>query len=314
MRAAGIFVLLVALAACRTGTVRQAPTIANVHPLFGPVIGEEVIAGRADDEGDVVLLMGGTELVRLDPLRRQVARTPLAIAPGQECWGLARLTSGALFTIEGRHTLARLDRAGHIVARTTLAAAHFGLVSAGDRLAYQEADFTPPGPALRVEAADGSRSAWSAIATRTFPHLARASVAALNMISCGASATAEHACWFPDEDAVFLVKDNGDTRRVQAAGLEIVPPEMLLTSDNPRRPVRDAYVDAGGRIWILSRGAPPAGRAEVPGGWIVASYDADGKTRGQARLSEAARLIVRVDARRILLLLSSGKVGEVARW
>ena len=51
------------------------------------------------------------------------------------------------------------------------------------------------------------------------------------------------------------------------AGLDVVSPETLLTSDTPRRPVRDAYVDAAGGLWVLSSGVPPAGSAEAPGGW-----------------------------------------------
>ena len=38
------------------------------------------------------------------------------------------------------------------------------------------------------------------------------------------------------------------------------------------RPVRDAYVDASGTIWILSSGAPPEHAPDLPGGWVLARY------------------------------------------
>jgi hypothetical protein len=313
-RAGGMVVLVVALWACRAG-VRQAPhEIGAVTPLFGPVIGEEVISGRADAEGDVLLLAGGTEIVRLDLEGRRVERRAIDVKIGEECWGLARLASGELFTLEGRRTLAHLNPSGHIVQRTALQAPHFGLFAAGDRLIYQQADFTPPGPALHADVANMQPVRWSGISTRTFPSLARASVAALNMITCGTSDRPERACWFPDEAALSLVQDDGVTRRMELRGLETVAPEVLLTSDNPRRPVRDAYVDRHGAVWVLSSGSPPPGAHDVPGGWILAKYGADGSVKGRARLSEAVRLILRVEPARVLVLASSGKVAEVAAW
>lgn len=313
-RAAGMVVLIVALGACRTEVRQAPPAIAALTPLFGPVIGQEVIAGRADAGGDVLLLAGGLEIVRVDVDGRRAERTSIDVQPGEECWGLALPSSGGLFTLAGRRTLARLDASGHIVQRTPLPSPQFGLFAAGPRLIYQEADFTPPGPALHAGVAAAGRARWSAIATRTFPSLARASVAALNMITCGTSDGAERACWFPDEAALALVTDDGVTRRIGLRGLVTVPPEILLTSDNPRRPVRDAYVDRRGTVWILSSGTAPPGARDIPGGWILAKYGADGSVQGQTRLPEAVRLILRVEPARILVLASSGQVAEVPAW
>ena len=324
MYRAGLLALAVVRGACRAGPAGQAPVVATAVPLFGPVLGPEVIAGRADAGDEVVGLAGGIDLVRLNLRTRHVARVSLRAGPSEECWNLARLRDGSLWTIKGRRTLARLEPDGTIAQEVTLTETHFGLFAAGDRLLFQRADFTPPAPALLAGAPDNpSRVPWSAIATRTFPSLARASVAALNMVTCGPSLSAERACWFPDEAAVSLVKDDGATRRVTLEGLEAVAPEVLLTSDNPRRPVRDAYVDAAGELWVLSSGMPPQGGEETPGGWVLARYALDDtaghegpslRSKGIARLSEAARLILRADSRVVVLLLSSGKVGEVSRW
>lgn len=307
-------VVLVALGACRTPVVRQAPDLATVTSLFGPVIGPEVIGGRADVASEVLLLAGGMGLVRIDLASRRAARASIQVAPGEECWGLARLSSGDLFTLEGRRTLARLDPGGRILGRTPLPMAHFGVFAVADRLIYQRADFTAPGVALRAGSPDGVQTPWSAIATRAFPALARASAAALNMITCGATDGPERACWFPDEAAVALVAENGATRRRPLSGLETVSPEVLLTSDNPRRPIRDAYVDRRGDLWILSSGTPPDGQPAVAGGWILAKYGGDGLPKGHARLSEAVRLILRVEAARVLVLAASGRVAEVPGW
>jgi hypothetical protein len=144
------------------------------------------------------------------------------------------------------------------------------------------------------------------------------------MVTCGAAAPGrlpgrlpgldERACWFPDEAAVFLVSGSGATRRVALSGLDVVAPETLLTSDNPRRPVRDAYVDASGAIWVLSSGTAPPGKSDVPGGWLLARYASDGLSEGVVPLPEAARLVLTADARHVTLLMSTGMVGQVMRW
>ena len=295
MHRAGLLLLAVVLGACRTSP-RQAPASTLLTPIFGPVIGAEVIGGRADgaagnNDDEIVLLAGGVDLVRISLATRRSARVKLRLAAGsggfrEDCWNLAALGEP-----------------------------YFGLFAAGDRLLFQRADFLPPGPALMAGGADRRpAAAWSTIATRTFPALARASVAALNMVTCGPTKASERACWFPDEAAVFLVTDSGSTRRLVLRGLDLVSPETLLTSDNPRRPVRDAYVDGDGTIWILSSGAPPPGTAEQPGGWVLASYASDGASKGIVRLPEAARLILRADARHVTLVMASGMIGQVPRW
>jgi hypothetical protein len=315
LRCAGIVVLAFAVGACRAVVTRQVPATAGVRAMFGPVIGAEVIAGRADDGEEVLLLAGGADLVRIDLAAARASRVRLQIGVVDQCWSLARLAGGSLWTLKGRRTLARVDRDGRILEETALGDAHFGLFAAGERLVYQRADFTPPAPALQVGSPDGARrTAWSAISTRTFPSLARASVAALNMLSCGETAARERACWFPDEAAVWLVTEGGDTRRVPLSGLDLVAPEVLLTSDNPRRPVRDAYVDADEHLWVLSSGVPSPGAEQAPGGWVLAHYAPTGAAEGAARLSEPARVILRADRARVLLLTSRGMVARVDAW
>lgn len=303
---------IAALAACRARHVPRAPEVLPLARVFGPIVGNEVIAGRANDEDGVWLLAGGTDLVHADLTTHRVRRVAIRLGPGERCWGLARLQDGSLWTLKGRHAVIQIDAEGAIVRETPLSEPHLGLFGAGERLVYQQANFTPPGPALiaAVPGVPGTKT-WSDMTTRTFDRIARASAVALNMVGCGGSAGNERPCWFPDEAAVSLIDAGGATRRLALAGLDVVPPEILLTAENPPRPVRDAYVDREGRVWVLSTGTPPAGGLDLPGGWILARYGSRGEPGGVRRLAESARLIVRAVAGRALLLTGAGMVAEV---
>ncbi len=298
---------------CRAGSIAREPGVLPLMPVFGPIVGSEVIGGRVDEGNDAWLLVGGTDLVHVDLPTRRSRRVALKIAPGENCWGLARLEDGSLWTIRGRKSLIRIDSDGRVVQDEALSEPHLGLSAARDRLVYQVAAFTPPGPALRAgKPGDTNTVPWSGMTTRTFDRIARASAVVLNMVSCGGTARKERPCWFPDEAAVSLIDAGGATRRVDLPGLDVVPPEVLLTAENPARPVRDAYLDRDGGIWVLSTGtAPPGESAERPGGWILARYGPGGKLLGLGRLAESARLILRAEPGRALLLTSAGMVVEV---
>jgi hypothetical protein len=313
-RAAGITLLATALTACRTTVVRQAAESAMpLAPIFGPAVSTEVIGGKAeDDEGRVWLLAGGSAVVRIDLERREFERVPLDVPLGESCWGLARLADGSLWTLKGRRALAAIGQGGRIDREIMLGAPHFGLFASGERLLYQAAEFTPPAPALRAGLpGDEHPQPWSDVTTRPFVALARASAAALNMVSCGSTRTAERPCWFPDEAAVSLIQSSGATRRVPLAGLELVAPEVLLTSENPARPVRDAYLDERGVLWILSSGKPPIGGPERPGGWILARYSPGGALIGLQSLTEPVRLILRAGGGHATVLTGAGMIADV---
>jgi len=309
---AGLSVAVVMIAACRaSSTAREAGPLALAQ-AFGPIVGREVIGGRVDDGDEVWLLAGGAHLVHVDIPTRRIRRVAIKIGPGETCWGLARLQDRSLWTLKGRNALIRMDSDGEVVRTETLPEPHLGLFGAQGRLVYQVASFTPPSPALRVGApGDSNTLPWSEMTTRTFDRIARASAVALNMVACGGSARKERPCWFPDEAAVSLIDASGATRRLALPGLDVVAPEILLTSENPPRPVRDAYLDREGGLWVLSSGtAPPAG-TDRPGGWILARYGSAGELLGVQRLSESARLILRAGSGRALLLTGAGMVAEV---
>ncbi len=310
-----LFVLCGCVTACGTIVHQTEPRVRSVLPLFGPVISREVIGGRADDRGDHVWMLGGGEaIVRIDLKAGVATRTGIALPRGERCWGLARLDDGSVWTLLGQRTLAQVDSDGRIAREIALAEPHFGLYAHGDRLVYQPARFTQTAPLLFAGIpGDSVPRPWSAIEPRPFPSLARASAAALNMVACGATRTAEQPCWFPDDTALALIGPAGATRRLVLSGLTRVAPEVLLTSDNPARPLRDAFVDETGAIWVLSSGAPPAGASDAPGGWLLAEYTQTGALVRMFRMSESVRLILRADSRRLIVLTGAGMVAEVER-
>ncbi len=294
------------------GCHRSAPRTLPWSPRFGPVVGNDTIVGRAYSDSRILLLTDAPALVSIDLRAEAVIRRPVSGRGSDVLWGLAKLDDGSLWTLAGQRTLGKIEADGRISERIPLLAPHVALFSAGRELVYQVLSFFPPADALATgPPGERSRRRWSALQTRTYA-LARASVAALNLISCGATDTAEIPCWFPDEAAVTLVHPDGRSRRLALPELPVVAPEVLLTSENPARPVRDVFVAAAGDLWILGSGTP--GRTSgpvVPGGWLLVRYDGNGRMLNRADLPGGVRLILRATGDRCLLLASDGRVVEV---
>lgn len=312
MRALPLAILLMT-AAPVTGC-REAPTGAvRWMPRFGPVLRNDAIVGRAYTDGRVLLLTDRPALVAVD-LKRQKASEHAVSGRGIDVlWGLARLDDDSLWTLAGQRALGKIEADGRISERIPLSAAHVGVFGAGPQLVYQILSFVPPVDALAAgPPGEQSRRPWSSMQTRSY-RLARASVAALNLVSCGATETAEIPCWFPDETAVTLVHSTGQSsRRVVLTGLPVVRPEVLLTSENPARPIRDVFVAESRELWVLGSGTPRQDdRIVVPGGWLLARYDSQGRPIRSADLPEGARLILRAAGSACLLLASDGRVVEV---
>ena len=303
------------LGSCRRPPPGPPSDTAAVVPLFGPAVARAVIGGRADEgQHHVWLLVGGDAIVRIDLNARTASRAPIALPRGNSCWGLARLVDGSLWTICGRSALAQIGVDGRIAREIVLPEPHFGLYSRDDRLVYQPARFRVSGGLLFAGVpGDAHPAAWSGIEPRTFPGLARAAVAALNMIACGPTRSTEQPCWFPDDTSVALIGPSGQTRRVGLSGLTRVAPEVLLASDNPPRPLRDVFVEESGTVWVLSSGTPPPGRQAESGGWLLAQYTSGGALVRIRRLTEPVRLILDVRGDALVVLSGTGMVAEVNR-
>ena len=311
---ASLSLLVAGLVACRPAPHPQQPDVVRLTTLFGPVVSPQVISGRVDKD-DEVILVAGSAIVRVDLAGRRAMRVPIAVAAGDACWGLARLADGSLWTLKGHKAVIRVEPDGRVSRELPLAEPHVSLFGAGSRLLFQKAAFGPPGPALTAGEPGGSGGEpWSDMRTREFPGMARAQSAALNMVACGGTAGGETPCWFQDEAAVFLIGGRGETRRIVLTGLSAVSPEILLTAENPPRPVRDVFVDRQGRVWVLSSGAPPVESSPLPGAWILARFTGEGIPDGQVRLAQPVRLILRVSEAGVVMLSGDGYVSAVPPW
>jgi hypothetical protein len=280
---------------------------------FGPVLGNELIVGHVVDGPTAWLATGGDTLVQIDLASTRHARIPVhPLQEGEHMWGLASTREGEMWTLIGRETLAQLGEGAEIVRRIGLDVPHVGLFGGGRDLVFQIMDMHPPGDALAAGPPGGAaRHRWSNMRTRDLP-LTRGAVAALNLVSCGSSAGAVIPCWFPDAAALTLTDRSGASREIPLDGLPIVAPELLLASDNPRRPVRDAFVTAGNMVWVLGSGEAPEGDTSPrPGGWLLARYDLEGRLFRRVQLPEPARVLLGALENTCLLLAWDGRVIEV---
>lgn len=303
--------LLAALAGSGCGHRVSAPLDWRVR--FGPVLGSEVIVGRVIAGETAWIATGADSLVRVDLGSARFTRVAVRpLDPGEHIWGLARTRDNELWTLVGRTALAELSEDGEIVKRVALDEPHVGVFGSGRDLVFQVMNFQPPANALEASPPGGAmRRRWSHMRTRDLPY-ARGAVAALNLVSCGGTAGAVLPCWFPDQPAVTLVDRSGESRELALEGLPVVSPEVLLASDNPRRPVRDSFVTGSNAIWILGSGVPPASdTAARPGGWLLARYDVDGRLFRRVQLPEPARLLLGGTEDVCVLLSWDGRIVEV---
>jgi hypothetical protein len=287
-------VLAVAMA-CSACARRDSPAL-SWDVKFGPVLGNELIVGHVVEGPTAWLATGGDTLVRIDLNSARHTRTPVhPLQDGEHMWGLAITPKGETWTLIGRATLAQIGEGAEIVRRIGLAEPHVGLFGSGRDLVFQVMNLHPPGDALAAGPPGGAtRHPWSNMRTRDLP-FTRGAVAALNLVSCGSSADR-----------------SGASREIPLDGLPIVAPELLLASDNPRRPVRDAFVTAGKMVWVLGSGEPPEGDTSTrPGGWLLAQYDLEGRLFRRVQLPEPARVLLGAVENTCLLLAWDGRVVEV---
>jgi hypothetical protein len=280
--------------------------------LFGPAIGRDPIAGRAEDDGGVLLMVGGTSLVRIDLATRQHSEVALQTQAGEPFWGLARLADATLWTLNGQNTLTQIAPNGKVVREVGDPNAYLGVYSGGDRLVLQRSRLPVGTPAMITMLPDDGRpQPWGGMAVRGFERLASGAAAAMNLVSCGTSERAELPCWFPEEPVLSLIAPDGTTRRVVLDGLPRVAPEALINAAAPMRPIRDVFVERDGTIWVLASGEPPAAMGNPPGGWLLARFGPQGQPIDRRVLPEPVRVILRAKAGRAVVLTGAGMVTEV---
>jgi hypothetical protein len=298
--------------ASTVGCARQVRGQQAWQVRFGPVVSSEVIVGRVVDGSTAWLMTGSNALVRVDLRTGSSVRAEvLRLAEEEHVWGLA-MARGELWTLLGRTMLARVNAEGLVDRRIPLAAPHIGVFSGGDELLYQVMNFQPPVGALTIgPPGEDRRRGWSRMQTRALP-LARTSAAALNLVSCGPALAGTTPCWFPDLSTLTLTSAAGESRELTLDGLPGDLPEVLLASDSPRRPIRDAVVDADGDLWVLGSGeSAPSKSTRHPGGWLIARYDRDGRIKRRMRLPEPGRLLLGAAGDSCLIVAADGRIVEV---
>ena len=280
--------------------------------LFGPAVGRDTITGRADDAGGVLLMVGGTSLVRIDLTTRQRSEVSLQTKSGEPFWGLARLADATLWTLNGQNTLTQIAADGKTIREVGASNAYLGIFSGGDRLVMQRVSLPVWTPAMITVIPDeGNGRPWGGMTVRGFERLASGAAAAMNLVSCGTTEGAEMPCWFPEEPAISLMTADGTTRRVELEGLPRLAPEVLINAAAPMRPIRDVFIERDGTIWVLASGEAPSSAGNLPGGWLLARYGPQGQPIDRRALPEPVRVILRAKSGRALVLTGAGMVAEV---
>lgn len=304
------------IVAASTGCSASArpPARAVLATRFGPVADLGTISGHVVENGGarVSLIAGDASLVAIDIEAGTYRATTLPCSGTNRCWGLARLSDGSLWTLKGMHAVMQVSPGVGVVRELPLETAHLGIHGAGSQLVLQPGTLPAGQPVLFSGSASAlARDPWSTMRARSFDALATGAAAALNLVSCGVSLTAEIPCWFPDEPALFLITESGLTRSIRLDGLPHPAPEVLINARTPQRPIRDVFIESDGTVWVISTGTAPEGAPDVPGGWLIARYDRTGEPLDRRQLPEAVRIILRAAHGRALVLTGAGMVAEV---
>ena len=301
--------MVVAILVC--GCAGQRPTPAW-QVRFGPVVGDEIVVGRVVVGNTVWLATSRDAVVRIDLLRRRWTRVLLhPLQRNERVRSLASTGAGAMWALIGRTTLVRVHNDGSIGRRIALRKPHTGIFGTRRDLVFQILNLRPWVPALEASPPGGeTRHAWSSMQTRTSPPPFGV-VAALNLVSCGATTTAVIPCWFPDQPSLTLTDDSGSSRELILEGLLSLASEARPGSAIPRPTIHDAFVSEDA-VWVLAAGE--SARVEVgarSGGWLLARYDLDGRLFRRVQLPEPVRVLLTAHDETCIVLSWSGHVVEV---
>ena len=306
--------LCVAIAVAAACSRPVAAPAATWTVLFGPVVSEETIVGRAVDGGVLWLATNGNSLVRVNlNARSHIRHAVKPLESGESIWGLGVRADGGVWTLIGRQTLAEIDDDGAIMRRIALAEPHVGLFDARPELIYQTLNFQPHTEALSAGPPGAAgRRPWSRMRTRQFS-LARGAAASLNLVSCGTSEAGAIPCWFPDAPVITITDSHGASKEVVLAGLPAASPERILGLDHPMRPVRDVFTTSAGEIWVLGSFGPPQTDDERRGAPVLIRYSGRGEVLWRWELPEPARLILKAGVNHCTLLTWDGRIVEVSQ-
>lgn len=303
------------MAACAPSSGPQAVT----EPPVAIIAESDTIVGKAVTAPVVRLLTASHQLYRLDLQRQQVVAVGrLEVDEGAQVWGLAETAGGSLWTLLGFRQLARVDDTGRLLEKIELANPALALYGWHDGLIVQEATLQSDVPVL-LFVRPGSTDRWPFGNLQRRGFATRPETLAGNLVSCGSTAGDEIPCWFSHTLLVHRIGPDGVTRVSRAVGLGLEP---LAAGDGAfevdsqvvrPRPIRDAYIDDEGALWLLTM-KPPSQAAEMRAvGEQLARYTAGGELARAIPLTEPARIILGFVRDQVLLLSVTGRFLAVPR-
>ena len=258
-----------------------------------------VIVGRAQCGQRTWLLTETPELVEV--FSGSITIHPVrGLAAGDDPWGLACLTSGALWTLAEPRALARLGPDGRVLERVALGLPRVALFGIGEALLFQQLPTVPGAPVLTTSPPTRplETRSWIGLVSRggTSPEeeLTR------SFVNCGLGRGGLVPCWFADEPRITL-SDGAHAH--------------LLTLSFPRSvdghyPIWDVALAGTGRAWVLLAELDTATGHRAGGRLSV--VDERGVEQGHVDLRPAARLILSATPTECLLLNVGGTLTEVS--
>ena len=258
----------------------------------------EVVIGRAVIADRVVLLTSDSVLVQVDATNR-VNRVPLD-SPPAKLWGLGA-AGEHLYSVAGFVDLVRISEQGRVqrIARYERPVANLVDLQAG--IGAQPA-VDHPGTPLLWSSDEAAHLSPIGGATRRSLSLPRAEEGVLHLLSC--STPARVVCWLPGADDILALDERRLSPVVRLEGVRRVAPARLITQPN-RRAIHDAVRTPGGSFIVLfdrdGRGAP-----------ALAEFDSSGTLRRWLGAPARVRFILDCDDARVRVVLTSGRLVEIA--
>jgi hypothetical protein len=271
-------------------------------------IGRPLIVGRAVCGSATWLLTDVPELFRLSLSGSSgptVSSVPLqGLQNDEKPWGLACLPDTELWTLTAHDVLARVDPSGKVAERVPLDHPRLGIFSAGTRLLLQQ----PPSGATRPLLAAGLPRRLSAFvpwpSPLSQPTPTRAELLKANLVKCGIGADAYVPCWLATQETLTI--SDGSRAHTTIQDLRFARSEAA----DDEVPIQDVALWGTKRVWVLA-----ATRTGLDGrrvGGRLTKSDRGGTAGVFVDLNPPARLIVRADDDRCVLLSSTGQLLEVS--
>lgn len=291
--------ILVALFATSASGTSAATLRARTLP-GGTKAPAAVIVGRAQCGQRTWLLTDTSELVEVSP--DGVTVHPVrGLAGGDDPWGLACVTSGALWTIAAPRALARLGPDGRVLERVALRLPRVALFGVGDALLFEQLPTVPGAPVLTTSppARPLETRSWIGLVSRR--GASREEELMRSFVNCGLGRGGLVPCWFADEPRITL-SDGADARSLTIS----FPPSV-----DSHYPIWDVALAGPDRAWVLLAALDAATGRRAGGRLSV--VDDRGAEQEHLDLRPAARLILSATPARCLLLNVDGNLTEVSR-